>query len=114
MTCAHCTQLEEENAYLRSELGLVSDAQLQSKLQGMFGLRRSAAKLLEALYRAKGRVVDKRRLVEMIGSTDECGKTIDVLVCQLRRAIGTEAVETIHHQGIRIGPAGVAAMRLAA
>jgi len=113
----HCTcpegqivSLKEENAHLRQEMGLILDAQTPAQLRLQFGLGLQASKLLQVLYRANGRVIDKGRLVDLLGSTDECGRTIDQHVHQVRRSIGPDAIETIRGLGLRLGPEGVKIM----
>lgn len=105
--------LRAENAFLRSELGLIENAQLTARLKDIYGLRPSAARLLGTLHRVRGRVLTKNYLVEAIGSAEECGRTVDVLVFKIRQALGHDAVETLVGQGIRIGPAGIAAVEFA-
>ncbi len=108
--CAHCAELREEIAYLRSELGLLRDQQIVDYLRAEYGMTRGAARLVEALSTTAGRWVNKYRLAEMMGSDDESGRTIDVFVCSARTALGFDAIEREHGVGLRLGRPGVVAV----
>lgn len=104
--------LREEIRWLRSELGQLEDLQLITELRQNFGIPVGAARVLEALYRAKGRTVDNDRLLQMINSEGD-RRLIAVRICQIRSILGRDAVETIWHCGSRLGEPGRRAIELA-
>jgi DNA-binding response OmpR family regulator len=113
MMCAHCEDLAERVAYLESELALREDADELRKLRVAFGVRPSAARLIRALFNAKGRPVTRWQLLEQIpGNEDRNLKIIDVYVCHLRKVFGREGIENIWGQGYRLS--GEAALRVGA
>lgn len=106
-------ELEEENAWLRSELGLIQGADRLATVRRTFGLQPGDASLVLALYQAKGSVRNKLQLHEAIPAVwvdhDDRGlKIIDVRICRLRKRLGHDAIETLWGQGYRLTAEGIA------
>lgn len=128
MTCPHCTDLlqayerrcadlEEQNAWLRRELGyrhsdatigLLSDA----LRRGKYGGRVSCAKMLATLYGAGGNVVSKWQLMDAtsdLSFEDERDSSIvKVWITHIRSALGFDAIENVWGKGYRLSPSGMA------
>lgn len=108
--CARCAELEEEVAYLRSELGVQQDASLVDILKVRFGLVRGWAALLAALYRAKGRCVMRAQLEEAIpnpNDRDRDDRIVSVYIALLRGALGKDAIATVWGSGYRLTESGL-------
>jgi DNA-binding winged helix-turn-helix (wHTH) protein len=104
MMCARCEELEEEVAYLKSELGLIHDATLVDQIKRALGIRPGPAHLLMALYRASpGRTVSRWHLLESLPPADRPDDSIvNVYVCKLREALGDDAIVTVWGTGYRL------------
>lgn len=101
-------ELEAENAYYKSEMGLLRDAARVVALQTSLGIRRTQAKFLLALWGRRGRVATRDWLTQAMyaGATDEdepLPSNIDVLVCHTRAKIGRDAIATLWGQGYALG-----------
>jgi DNA-binding response OmpR family regulator len=122
MTCARCEELEEQVAYLKSELGLSNDVETSDRLRrAMRGTYRpthasGACGLVLALYAAKGRLRAKWSLMEAIpprngGDDDRNPKIIDVYVSCARKGLGHDAIETVWGRGYRMTDVGMERVR---
>lgn len=117
--CDRCEELEEEVAYLRSELGLNQDAtdyqRLRVFMRGKSVNARQAARLILALYQAKGRAMSRLQLLDALPSPsdkeDRNPNLIGVMVCHARAGLGREAVENVWGHGYRLSDEGVAKVR---
>lgn len=109
--CTRCAELEEQVAWLKSELGESSDEALLASLQRRHGLTRTQARVLEVLCAAHGRTVPYRRLAELLGmdGDGDPADTLKVYAYHLRKKLGSEAVFTVWGTGLVVGPDGVAA-----
>lgn len=105
-------ELEEEVAYLRSEMGLANTAAAVAAVKAATGLQDGAVRALLALYAAKGRPLAKYQILEAIpaqrGHDDRDPKLADVWVNHIRRATSHGVVNTLWGHGHSISPAGVA------
>jgi len=99
-------ELEEENAYLRGELGL-TDTSAQRAILRRAGLTGAMAALMTALHCANGRTLSVLQILDAMGTTAE-PKIVAVQVSKLRAKWGREVIETVWGCGYRITPAGVA------
>lgn len=107
--CARCAKLEEENAYLKSELGLRRTASEVQALREGLGLRPQACRMLLMLYRGRGRVVPHVQLAEEI-NTDAVNDGLDlvkVYASYIRKAIGRAELINAHGQGYRLAPSAI-------
>jgi DNA-binding response OmpR family regulator len=112
------TSLEEENAYLRRELGLSIDATQVAAVCLRWPLSRQQARLLLALHAAGGRTLTKPQLLDataqMIGQDDDRDlKHIDVVVYEIRRKIGAAMISTSWGAGYALSPLGAETLRSA-
>lgn len=114
MMCARCAELEEEVAYLKSELGLRRLPTDIDRLRRHFGLANGDAELLHALYAAKGRVVTRMQCMDATSSRpdreddDRDLKMIDVRICRIRKPLGKDAILNVWSTGYRLSPEGIA------
>lgn len=86
--------LEEENRYLRRQLGLARDTDMALRLQKAIGISTRESRVLAALIAASGRVVTTYDLFEAMDSTadDERG-AVKVAICHIRKKLGRAAIE---------------------
>ena len=108
--------LEEENAWLRRELGLSIDATRCSIVAFRHGLSLQQARLLLALHAAGGRTLTKPQLltataVDAGREDDRELKIIDVIVHKVRAAIGAGMISTSWGVGYALTPAGIELLR---
>jgi len=105
--------LEDEIAYLKSELGLSQAAHPRLMLQHVFALAPQESWLLNTLYQAHGRVLNREFLAENVpGFHDERDpQLINVLVSKLRRKLGRERsyIRYLHgYRGYQLSADGMA------
>lgn len=113
MTCSHCEALQEEVAYLRSELGLRVDLDHQARLRQALSLRPQTARLILILHAARGRTVPRAQLEEALpGAEDRGSNYLSVYVSFARKALGRDSIETVWGQGFRLSPATLAQLSL--
>jgi DNA-binding response OmpR family regulator len=116
MTCPHCAAMQEELAWLRSELGLQRSTDQLVAIGETFGLTLAEAQLVHALFRANGRVVHRAVLLEAMpspyGLQERDLKQVNAIVCRIRKAMGDNAIENIRGLGYRL--AALTAERIAA
>ncbi len=114
MECAHCAEqiaeLEEQVAFWQGEARALATADVTANLQRAHGLTRSEARLLQALYKQRGRPLDRYRLSEAIESRSGSDNLVTVLISNIRRKIGVWAVMTDFGSGYSIGSAGIKAV----
>lgn len=108
--------LEEENAYLRRELGLSLNATRIAAVARGLKLSPQQARLVLALQAARGRTLTKPQLLAAIavdaGRDDDRGlRIVDVVVHQIRRAIGPHTISTSWGLGHALTPAGIEMLR---
>jgi DNA-binding response OmpR family regulator len=102
-------QLEEEVAYLRSELGLAQDRERLSIIGRALGLSPAPAAILLCLYDTK-RTVSIYGLEEAYGSRAQGENNIvSVYICRIRRAL-PGGVDTVWRLGYRLSTKGRAAL----
>lgn len=109
--CSRCDVLEEEVAFLKSELGLQAAADRVHTLRRELRMRPGVAALVLRLYDAKGRLVTKAQCVEAIPAVwadrEERSDTINnVYVSHARQALGKTAIETCWGEGFRMTETG--------
>jgi hypothetical protein len=109
---ARIAELEDEVAWLRSELGLQLLDERAARLAAAFRLSVQEARALEALAAMKpGRHLSGRLLLERITDglddrrAEDPGKQPQVLVWRLRRRLGRDAVINLHGFGYRLSDA---------
>jgi DNA-binding response OmpR family regulator len=113
VTCARCEELEEEVAYLRSEMGLQLSAEKFQRLRGRLRLAPGAINFLLVLYQAKGRMVSKLQALDALPSPvrdrdDRNTQLIGVYASHVRRALGHDAISNGWGRGYAMTPAGLA------
>lgn len=108
MTCERCADLEEQIAWLKSELGLTQDTSAVHALRGRFKIDPQQARLLLTLYEAHGRTLTTVFLHEAISSREHTygSKLVHVRVMRLRKVLGKEAIETLYGLGYRLSAEG--------
>lgn len=117
--CQRCEELEEEVAYLRSELGISINS-------GEVGVLRAAIRTLSpgnragsvgvsrfvlALYHVHGRTLSKYQIMEALpplngGDDQRDPKIVDVWACAARKALGRDALENVWGRGVRLTDIG--------
>lgn len=103
--------LEDEVAYLRSELGLAQDATKIKALKVSLGLTETEALLLHALYATRQHYLSRAQVFDATrpSSRRDCTlKIVDVYVSKLRRKIGSDIIKTLWGYGYCLTPQGVA------
>lgn len=105
-------QLEEQVAYLKSELGLTKDASQLACLKENLRLTDKQAEILMALRASNGRVISPGFLLDnFTNATDE--KVIDIHVCRIRKTIGFNTIGTVRGKGFYITSEGKSRVDLA-
>ncbi len=100
-------QLEERIQFLESEMAMVLKAANVAAIMNRFSVGPGIAKLIQALYQAKGRVLDEGRLMDAIGSNGESGKVVQTYVCRARKALGAfDTIQTVRNMGFRLTETG--------
>jgi DNA-binding response OmpR family regulator len=111
MTCAHCEQLEEQVAWLKSELGIQMDSTRHAKITKGLRLQGQTAAMVLVLYQARGRVVSQVAMNDAVPSPlvgeDRGPKFVDVQICRARKVLGKGAIENIFGKGYRLSPSGM-------
>lgn len=97
-------ELEDEVAFLRSELGIADHETLAHNFRTRFGVTPCQSQILAALYSTK-RAVSYDRLLQAVPlgqgrEIDEPGwQGCKVQICRLRKKIGFYAIEAVHGFG---------------
>jgi DNA-binding response OmpR family regulator len=114
--CQRCPVLEEENAWLRSELGLRVEATHLDAITRALRVEPNQARLLLALYTARGRVVLRDQLRDVLALRPEAMDAdrdyrnfISVHICRLRKSFS--GIRTALGLGYAMTPAGMAQVR---
>lgn len=110
--CDRCAELEEEVAYLKSELASWSSEQCVETLARVLRIRPAAAKTLARLYASGGRLVGIRALMEATADPacddDRDYNVVKVHVWNLRQVLGRDAIQTAWGRGYSLTETGVA------
>ncbi len=117
--CDRCAQLEEEIAWLRSELGLQQRADQIEKIKALFPTwshdrtsRPQCAELLMALYNAKGRPVTHAQLAERVSAPtareERCMEAVKVWVYGVRNTLGYDTISNVRGFGYKLTENGMA------
>lgn len=103
---ARLIALEEDNAYLKSELGILTSLDQVADLQA-HGLTPAQAMIAISLYRS-GRTMSAIALWEQLPHTHggEDVKIVNMYVCCIRRVAGADTISTHLGVGYRITPKG--------
>lgn len=103
--------LEEQVAYLKSELGISRDMAIAARFKKAFGLTRGESSIVAMLYSSRFKAFTKDQLFEATrdaGRSEEPGmKVVDVLMYRVRRRLGYQSICTIHNRGYALTPYGV-------
>lgn len=111
--CQRCDDLEEQVAYLKSELGLQERADAIEKIRRLMGSaatsngRASVSRMILALYAAHGRPMNKYQIMDAVPSPtdkDRDAKIVDVWVCLARKRLGRDAVLNVWGNGYQLSP----------
>lgn len=106
--CNRCADLEEQVAWLKSELGLSVERTDVDKVRRAFGLRPNEAWIVLRLAKAGGRVVSYEQLLDempsLTGNDDRHKSNISTHICRIRSKTDRHGVETARSVGLRIGP----------
>jgi DNA-binding response OmpR family regulator len=111
--CARCEALEEEVAFLKSELGHRNVAERFDALRRACGMRKGVAALVLRLLDASGRLVTYEQLAGAIPNVstnpeDRCVEITKVYASAARQLLGKDAIETVWGEGYRLSKAGSA------
>src|SRR5258706_2163071 len=100
--------LEEDNALMKSDLGLVHDQDRIGMFVGVLHIPPQAARLLITLMDCNGRLLNRDYIWQSLPHPNggEDYKKLDVYVSHIRRALGFNAIATVHGVGYRITPEG--------
>ena len=111
MSCERCAQLEEEVAYLKSELGIAQDGDAVLALKMRFGMTPNTARFLLRLYRANGRVVTRNVLEDTLMHVTETYEGYSdftkVYAHRARNALGHDTLVTVRGVGYAMSPSGL-------
>lgn len=106
MTCSNCTALRDRVRVLERELGLrIRDGEIGA-LMSRLDVTPIEARVLSALYGAKGRFLTKDRLLEEAGIASE--SSLKTWICHLRKKVGENAITTAHGEGYALTVRGCA------
>lgn len=112
--CQRCEDKDERIAWLESELGLQKHGTEVNALRRHLNVRPQTAQLVLGMYRAKGRIMTNIQLWETIpqvrnpkADDDRDFKMLDVQVCNARKAIGADAIQTVWGIGRALSPFGM-------
>lgn len=113
---ARIEELEEENAYLRSELGMnATEGNIVAILRRWPSLTRSHAHLLIGLYYARNRFLTLEQIEAILPKRDHIldrdASVVKVRVSQTRKAVGFHAIGIIWGRGHTLTEEGVSLVR---
>ncbi len=114
--CARCEELEEEVAYLKGELGELTNTTREYETRKRLGLKPQECKLLAALYSARrsgfvagGYLLD---IIEANGKKktelNDPQRSLLVYIHRIRKQLGRDAIENVWGHGYRLTATGVA------
>lgn len=110
MTCVHCEELREEIRFLKREIAVEDSEELIDRLRLYHHLQPAEARILAALYCAKGRVLSVYQLDELcplISATEDRDiKHVNIRICRLRKKLGAEAIQNVWGRGYCITDLG--------
>ena len=104
-------ELEEEVAYLRSELNTVKDERATLAIRRTFDLAPTETAFLLALYNVRGRTVSHWMFDEMVPPTtgrDRDPGVAAVYIWRIRKALGRDAIKSEWGRGYFLTPSGIA------
>lgn len=103
-------ELVELAAFYEDLLGVNDNLERTDQLRQAFDLPPGPAWLLSRLAAADGRLFKREALVDYLppndAAHDRTDKIVDVHMVKVRRAIGADAIETVHGIGWRLTPLG--------
>lgn len=103
MTCETCAELRERIAYLESELRIQADDTEFARVKSAFRLEPMSTRIVLALWKARGDVVSRWRLEELIRGDNDCSEgLLKVHVSRVRKRMGADAVENVWGRGYRL------------
>lgn len=101
--CPHCAELRERIAYLESELNIQADDTEFARVKSAFRLEPMGTRIVLALWKARGDVVSRWRLEELIRGDNDCSEgLLKVHVSRVRKRMGAEAVLTVWGRGYQL------------
>lgn len=114
---ARAAALEEQVAYLKSELGVAQVGRVTARILAALDKRGKwggpqIADVIRVLYAAKGSPIPNWRLRDEVpaksGRDDRCEQLATVWIYRVRQHLGAEAVGTIRSRGYFLTPVGMA------
>lgn len=107
MSAFRVQQLEEENAFLKRQLGIETDREVVRKLADALSLTRYEARALALLY-AKNGTVSRDGIMDAMyaGDNEPNIKIVDIWVCKLRRKLGDGIIHSLWGLGYQLTPEG--------
>lgn len=109
--CQRCEDLEEEVAYLRSEMGERLRVERVDEVARRLKLAPGVTALLLILYGAKGRPVSIYQACEALPSPskneDRNPHLVAVYVTKIRKTLGADAIENVWGNGYRLTQHGM-------
>lgn len=112
MSCQRCEELREEIRFLKRQVAVEAEAAQVQCLAIMFGLAPAEAKMLAALYNARGRVLSPVQLdeiapAERVRADERHMKHVDVRICRLRKKLcSPEAIKNVWGAGYHLTELG--------
>lgn len=110
--CDRCAELEEQVAWLKSELGMRPAVSATYALARALRITPGVAKMLAALHSAKGNFLSTYRLLDVTatpGREDERDPNlVKVGVWRIRQAMGRGAIITCYGKGYQLSDEGMA------
>lgn len=109
MTCAACESLREQNEYLKSEIARINDISRVTTFREEFHLSPRSAALLNAFYQAKGEVLTREALRNVIvEDKGERDNLVRAYLTRIREAIGQDAILNVRGSGYRLSAEALA------
>lgn len=103
MTCLHCQRYQREIARLEAVLERESGLEKIGALQAALGLSLTEARITMQLY-GHAATLSNWLLIDALGlATDQ---SLKVHVMRIRKALGMDAIQTLHRVGYRLTDAG--------
>lgn len=115
--CDERDRLRDENDHYRNEERASVEIERVAAIRKATRLFPAPAAMLLRLYDARGRLISKERLEELVPPVrvEERvdWKVVDVYMHRIRKVLGFDVIETIWGNGYRLTPLGVAAVERA-
>ena len=114
MPCDRCEELEERVKWLEGELGLQHSARESSVVGETFGLTPMETWFVLAIYKARGRPVDRNWLLDSrpyskaFRSEYPSINMLRVYITKVRKGVGKDAIGTQWGVGYYMTPEGIA------